>query len=293
MMTLRQLMATFPTEEACKQFLQDRRWPNGITCPRCGTSTHVYALTNMPWRWECANKACRIGHAFRFSIISGTIFENTKYPLRTWFEVLWSMLNAKKGISALQIQRQIGAGSYKTAFYMCHRLRAGMQDADFCKLMGIVEVDETYVGGKNKNKHRDKRRGRGVAGKVPIIGAIARKGNVIARVAENLTADAMNKFVRSAVSENVELVATDEHPSYLDLVKFFNHESVDHSKDEYVRGVVHTGTIDGFWSLLKRGIMGSYHHVSKKYLPLYVNEFSYRYNNRENDDIFGQAIAGC
>ncbi len=263
MMTLRELMATFPTEDACKRFLQERRWPKSIACPRCGTGAQVYPLAKLPWHWECANKECRTGNAYRFSVTAGTIFENTKYPLKVWFEVLWSMLNAKKGISAMQVQRQIGCKSYQTAWYMCHRLRAAMQDDEFKQLVGIVEVDETYVGGKNKNKHRNKRKGRGAAGKIAVLGAISRKGSVVAKVTERLDAETMTRFVRGAVSDKVSLVATDEHPSYVDLQKYYNHQSVDHSREEYVRGLVHTATIDSFWSLLKRGIMGSFHNVTR------------------------------
>jgi transposase-like protein len=287
-------MAMFPSNDDCKRYLQERRWPKGVKCPRCGNEK-VYGSKSRPFTWQCKECGKNTRAPYRFSVIAGTIFENTNYPLKTWFEVLWSMLNAKKGISAMQIQRQIGCGSYQTAWYMCHRLRAGMQDDDFRQLMGIVEVDETYVGGKNKNRHKDKRTpGRGTSGKTPVIGAISRKGSVVAQMVEFTDTPTLEGFVRKAVSENVELVATDDHSGYDHLSEHgFNHEAVNHSQGEYVRGLVHTGTIDGFWSLLKRGIMGSYHHVSKKYLPLYINEFSYRYNNRNNPDMFGEAVAGC
>jgi transposase-like protein len=138
-------MATFPTDDDCKRYLMGRRWPIGVTCPRCGNPA-LYKPNTRPFHWLC--KPCK---NYRFSVISGTIFENTNYPLRTWFEVLRSILNAKKGISAKQIEREIGS-SYPTAWYLCHRLRAVMKDAEFTKLMGIVEVGEAGIGGKDKNR---------------------------------------------------------------------------------------------------------------------------------------------
>jgi len=297
MMTLKQLLATFPTEEACKQFLFNRRWPGGkVTCPRCGKPDQVYPLKRMRWRWECANKDCREGNAYRFSITTGTVFENTKMKLATWFEVLWQMLNSKKGVSALQIQRQIGCGSYQTAWYLCHRLRAAMRDPNFKKLMGIVEIDETYIGGSDRNRHkRDRRKGYGSKSRLmPVIGAIARKGNVTCQMLENVTGTKMDSFVKRAVSPRVSLIATDDHRGYAGLWKHgFMDESVNHTKGEYVRGVVHTANLDSFWALLKRGIMGTYHSVSRRYLPLYLAEFEFRHNNRKNPDVFGLAIAGC
>lgn len=294
MMTLRELMATFPDNEDCKRYLQERRWPDDVVkCPRCGNDK-VYGSKARPFTWQCT--ACgKPRHPYRFSVLVGTIFEDTKYPMKVWFEVLWSMLNAKKGISAMQIQRQIGCGSYETAFYMCHRLRAGMRDPEFRKLMGIVEVDETFIGGKARNRHVSKRgRGTGWTGKAPVIGAISRKGNVTAQLIESTNTTTLERFVQDTVSEKVDLIATDEAGGYRKLrEKGWPHESVSHSSGEYVRGEVHTANIDSFWSLLKRGVMGTFHNVSKKYLPLYLAEFQFRHNNRKNEDILGLAIAGC
>jgi transposase-like protein len=156
MMTLRELMDTFPDETARKNFLLNRRWPSGVRCPRCGNSK-VYESKSRPFHWQCTScPNTPKGQPYRFSVLVGTIFENTNYPLKTWFEVLWQMLNSKKGVSAKQIERQIGS-SYPTAWFLCHRLRAGMKDTEFRKLMGIVEVDEAGIGGKDKNRHWDKR----------------------------------------------------------------------------------------------------------------------------------------
>jgi transposase-like protein len=240
---------------------------------------------------------CGEGISYRFSHIAGTVFENTNKPLRDWFKVTHLMLTSKKGMSALQIFRYMGFGSYKTAWGMCHKIRVAlMQDID--QLGGIVEVDETFVGGLAKNKHIDKRgKGGGTggigSGKTPIVGAVKRKGNVIARVVENVRADTLVEFVREAVSHKVSLLCTDQWTGYKKLNKEYPHAVIDHAKGQYVIGAVHTQTIEGFWSIFKRGVMGTFHKMSAKYMPLYVAEFQFRYNNRENADIFGTATRGC
>jgi len=290
-MTVPEFEASFPDDDACKAYLTARRWPNGVHCPRCG-SDKPYLLSTRAFHWQCHE--CSPGKAgYRFSVLVGTIFENTNVGLRDWFRVIHMMLTAKKGVAALEVQRVMGFGSYRTAHYMCMRVRAGLADPAFRKLMGIVEVDETYIGGKNKNRHWDKRTpGTGGSGKETVVGAVQRKGNVVARVIRATDASTLQGFVREAVSTKVDLLATDEHSSYMGLTDF-PHEFVRHGRSEYVVGAVHTQTIDGFWSLIKRGIMGTFHKVSAKYLPLYVAEFEWRYNNRKNPDIFGAALARC
>jgi len=288
-MTIAEFEKLLPDDDACKAYLQARRWPMGVTCPRCG-SVNVYALPSRAFHWECSD--CRKGGAYRFSVLVGTIFEDTKIGLRDWFRVIHMMLTSKKGVAALEVQRVMGFGSYHTAHYMCHRVRAGLIDPNFRQLMGIVEVDETYVGGKNKNRHADKKiKGSGVHGKEIVVGAVERNGTVVARALRNTEAKTLQAFVREAVSTKVDLLATDEHAGYVGLIDY-PHKVVRHATREYVVGAIHTNTIEGFWSLIKRGIMGTYHKVSAKYLPLYVAEFEFRYNNRKNEDIFGTAV-GC
>jgi hypothetical protein len=203
-MTVAEFEALFPDDDACKAYLVRRRWPEGVRCPRCGNQT-VYPVTNRPFHWQCTR--CAKAGGYRFSVLVGTIFENTNVPLRTWFRVIHLMLTSKKGISALQVQRMMGFGSYHTAHYMCHRIRAGLSDPGFRKLMGIVEVDETYVAGKNKNRHWDKKPpGTGSTNKLIVAGAVERKGSVVARVIERTDTDTMDAFVDEAVSNKVSLV---------------------------------------------------------------------------------------
>ena len=307
MQTLDVFDRQFATDELCKQFLAEQRWPKGVTCPRCGAKERVYALKARPFHWLCKNVECGGRNGYRFSVITKTIFQDTKVPLRLWFKVGYLMLTSKKGMSALQIHRVIfgeySGSDWRTSWYMCHRWRAAMR-GDVLKLDGIVEVDETYVGGSASNAHdgnRGKktsavrgRRGNLVPPKIGVIGAIARKGNVVARVLYE--ADAMSKrdFVRNMVSDKVSLLASDKAGGYQSLRHDgYKHESVDHSRGEYVRGSVHTANLDSFWSLLKRGVMGTFHKVSADYLPLYVNEFSFRHNHRHDPEMFRAMVATC
>src|SRR5258708_37878680 len=206
-MTISEWEAAFPDEDAYCLYLAEHRWPEFVTCPRCG-NPEVKAHGTMKWNWLC-NACSPSGTNYRFSHISGTIFENTNKPLRDWFRVLHLMLTSKKGISARQLWRMMDFGSLKTAWYMAHRLRAGMANEDFRKLMGIVEVDETFVGGKAKNRHWDKRGGgggtRGIgSGKAAIAGAVTPQGILVPPAPENVLAPTLPALLRESGSSNLD-----------------------------------------------------------------------------------------
>ena len=206
------------------------------------------------------------------------------------------MLTSKKGISALQIHRMMGFGSYRTAWHMCHRVRGGLADKNFRKLMGVVEVDETFVGGLAKNRHKDKRGGgeggTGGSGKMIVAGAVRRKGNVVARVIADVRASTLEAFVRESVSDKVSLLCTDNGSATNILAARSSRTASLTTRGQYVCGSIHTQTIEGFWSLVKRGVVGTFHKVSAKYLPLYVAEFQFRYNNRHECGHFRDSDPG-
>lgn len=292
-MTFAQWEKAFPDDDACKAYLAKHRWADGVYCPRCG-ATECYELKAKAFHWQC--KECST-HGYRFSVLVGTVFQNTNVGLRDWFRVIHIMLTSKKGVSSHQIYRTMGFGSYETALYMTHRIRVAMADVKFRKLIGVVEVDETYVGGKDKNRHWDKKIGHTQGGegsdKFIVIGAAQRKGGVVARVIENTRTETFEGFVREMISDKCSLLCTDEHSGYRRLSPDYPHHAVRHQAKNYVMGAIHTNTIEGFWSIFKRGIMGTFHKVSRKYLPLYVAEFQWRYNNRLNADIFAEAVRAC
>lgn len=306
MQTIVEFDKAFADENACRQFLQDMRWPHGVTCPRCG-NIKVFALKARPFHWVCKSGAtttnpegkqvtCAKNGGYRFSVISHTIFQDTKIPLTRWFKVAYLILTAKKGMSALQVHRimfgEDSGSDYRTSWYMVMRLRCAMK-SDVLPFDGIVEVDETFIGDKAHNMHAKDRKHAaltGTKGKVAVIGAISRKGMIVAKVIQNTDTKTLDDFVHETVSKNVRLIATDEHSGYRLLGRDLNHRVVRHSAGEYVVGTTHTNTIEGLWSLFKRGIVGSYHKVSKQYLPFYVNEFAWRFNNRKNPAMFGDLL---
>jgi len=225
-MTSAQFDAMFPVddENACIAYLIARRWPKGVVCPRCGNDK-VYALAS-GHHWQCEQCAA---NGYRFSHLARTIFENTNKPLRDWFKITHLILTSKKGMSARQLGRYMGFGSVKTAWLMAHKIRTALVEPE-TKLGGIVEIDETFIGGKAHNRHADKRDGKpgGTAsGKAIIAGAIRRKGNVVARVMENVSASTLEAFVSEAVSNKISLICTDQWTGYRNLKNTFPHATID------------------------------------------------------------------
>lgn len=276
--SLMDMMDTFADEQVCIDHLRAIRWKNGAFCPHCG-GTKIYNFSDNRTH-KCGD--CRQ----RFSIKVGTIFEDTKLPLRKWFMAIWMITSHKKGIASTQLAKDLKI-TQKSAWFVMHRLRHAARTMSFnAPLNGEVEVDETYVGGKAINKHGGKKAGpgRGTIGKTIVVGAVKRDGDVIAKVVANTDGDTLCNFVRETVSPAADLLATDELPAYKRLGAEYNHGVVRHRSKQYVDGVIHTNTIEGYWSLLKRQIVGIHHWVSPKHLNRYVAESSWRYNRRDSKE---------
>ena len=275
--TLAELVDAIPDEDAAIAHFTAIRWKSGAFCPHCDCRK-VYTCADKRTH-KCA--AC----GKRFSIKVGTIFEDTKVGLRKWLMAVWLLTSHKKGVASTTLARDIGV-TQKTAWFMLHRLRHAATTKSFNRpLENEVEADETYVGGKATNKHAKKRTGkRGTADKTAVAGALERNGEVVARVVAGTDTKTLQAFVRSAVSTKATLLATDEHAAYKGLGSDYPHEFVQHSKGQYVSGRVHTNSLEGFWSLLKRQIVGIHHFVSVKHLNRYVTEVSWLYNRRKSGE---------
>ena len=275
MLNLVSLMDKFQTDDDCREALEKIRWPHGIHCTRCGC-VEVLKLEKQN-RWKC------LGCNYQFSVMSGTIMHDSHLPLRKWFIAIYLMCESKKGISANQMKRTLGV-QYRTAWYLCHRIRQAMGNEPFegPTLVGVVEVDETLIGGKTKGKGR-----RYTGNKTWIAGAIQRGGKVRIERIPNTKRETLHGFIKRAVKDEAEAVYTDEWKAYLGVEDSdTRHETVNHSEEEWVRGDVHTNSIEGVWSLFKRSIIGAFHKMSVKHMDRYIEELEWRLNNRDNPHIF-------
>jgi transposase-like protein len=282
-MNLPQLVEEFGSEAKCRAYLEALRWKDGVVCPRCASRKISRVLAR--GQFDC--DSCR----YQFSVTAGTIFHDSHLPLWKWLLAAYMMAEAKKSVSANQLKRTL-AVSYKTAWYLCHRIRAAMQDANPVPLTGVVEVDETYVGGKARNVHGGRLAGgaRHIPDKAVVIGAVQRGGNIRLKVIPHARQRWMTEFVKDVTDPSAE-VYTDDHRAYKDLpLRGRAHKSVNHSAGEYVRADVHTNTIESAWSLFKRSIVGSYHQISVKHMPAYLDEQAFRFNNRKNPFLFRDTV---
>lgn len=276
----------FGDEEKCRTYLEQLRWPEGVKCLRCQSDK----ISRIYTRGLFTCDAC----GYQFSVKVGTIFHDSHLPLTKWFLAIYLMSESRKGVSANQLKRTLGV-AYKTAWYLCHRIRAAVADADTSLLSGIIELDETYIGGKAKNMHKDVRgrkvTGRGPSGKAMVLGAIERGGKIRLRVDKRADRETLHAFVKSIAAPEAECFMTDEHKGYEGIAdENTRHETVKHSEEEWVRGECHTNTVENAWSLFKRSVVGSYHQVSAKHLERYLDEFEFRFNNRNNPYLFRDTL---
>jgi transposase-like protein len=284
---LPELIEQFGSEDKCHAYLEELRWPDGVECPRCGSDK----ISRIKARRQFDCDACR----YQFSVRVGTLFHDSKLPLWKWFLAVYLMGESKKGVSANQLKRMLGV-SYKTAWYLCHRIRAAMHDESAPMLRGIVEADETYVGGKPRNRlhgiegRREAARARR-DNKAVVLGAVERGGNVRLRLAPDAKSETVKGFLAEVVDDDAEAIYTDENRVYHGIEDDnTRHETVNHSAEEWVHGQVHTNTVESVWSLFDRSVIGAYHKLSVKHLPAYLDEAAFRWNNRENPFWFRDTI---
>ena len=277
--TIAEIPMACADEDVAVAFLEDLRWGDNPCCPRCG-DCDVYQMRSRGggrekgYRWRC--RGCKQQHTVR----TGTVMEDSRIPLRVWCHAYWRAASSKKGVSALQIKRETGI-SYKSALFLMHRIRWAMADNGSGLLDGQVEADETYVGPRGR---RGSKRGRSTELKTPVFAAIQRNGEVRARVVPNVTGATLKAALRETVLP-LATIYTDEFGAYRGLDKeFAGHETISHSRGEYVRGDATTNTAESFFAILKRGVIGTFHSVSRKHLHRYVSEFEFRWNTRKLDD---------
>jgi len=274
--TLLEAIRYFSNPDNCLNFMSELRWPDGITCPHCDHAEVMFLKTRRIWK--C--KSCRK----QFSIKTGTVLEDSPIGLDKWLSAIWLIVNAKNGVSSYELHRSLGI-TQKSAWFLSHRIRLALQAGSFDKLSGEVEVDETYIGGKARNMHASKRKhlGTGGAGKVAVMGLLERHGEVRTRVVP----DTVQETLRSHIREQVEAgtsVYTDGHGGYAALSDEYIHNVINHA-ESYVSGHIHTNGIENFWSLLKRSIGGTYISVQPFHLFRYLDEQSFRFNNRRTTDL--------
>lgn len=266
------LINAFPDEESCIHHLEVLRWNGNVVSP-FDSESRVYVCAGNKYR--CANTKKY------FNVKTGTLFENTKVPLQKWFLAIYLATGHKKGISSLQLSRDIDV-TQKSAWFMLQRIR-NCFDVGSQVLEDQVEIDETYIGGKNKNRHEDKKvkgnQGRSAKDKTPVLGMLERDGKLVAKTVEDVQGPTLAPEIKEVVKKHATIY-TDEWRAYKSVQHIYDHRFVKHNHGEYVKGNVHTNTIEGFWSILKRGIVGIYHFTSKKHLQKYVDEFVFRYNHR-------------